>query len=842
MSLIFEAPAVLLLLIAIAAGLLGMRTRDLARAERLAVYARAGALMMLCVALAGPRFSQGASQRFIYILVDRSASVGLDSSELIKIVQAIAQPSEHTLYGVISFAKEPMIEAGFAPVLSLQEFQTDPEKTATDITSALSLALETFPRAGRREILLITDGQTEESLAAVLARARREGVPIHVWPLGGNLAEAWLSDFQVPPEATLQMPFALRVRLGATTQGTGTLLLYRNGELIQNLPVTYDIGLHELRLTDKLDAPGTYSYRAYLKAEPDQLKENNELYGVTTVPGGPQVLLVEPTEGESPVARLLRSAGLAFEQKTLKEFSALPITDYKAIVLNNIALSRLTKERRRALKHFVGNLGGGLFVIQGQAAVAGLEDQTPEELADLEELLPVSYLAPEPYQIPGLALVFVMDRSGSMGDPAGAGLSKIDVLKRSALRSLEVLDPDDWVGLIAFDADFEWIVPLKPLGNRQEFLSNIQRLSANGGTDLYFALKSAFETLEKTPARVKHILVFTDGHNNNRREREYRELYGRLAKSSVRVSTLGIDRAPNEEFLAELAAAGHGRYQRVQEFMDLPAFSLREVRRIARLRWIEGQSLVHTSERALAPPPVQGYVLTHARPAAQLLLTAAPDENPLLAFHHYGLGRVGVLNTDLEGQGAPDWLVWEGLNKLLAESLARVYRSIPREGELTLQAIRSDETLEIVADMRQGERWASGIELRATIAGPTDKEIPLTQEAPGRYRAQLERLPSGLYMVRLAAHRQGELLSETTATIPVPYTEEYRRIGLNSELVALVTRATGGEVLERPQMPPPSGKIAQESFVELWPWALVLALALFIIDLAVRKLWWLIER
>jgi Ca-activated chloride channel family protein len=172
-----------------------------------------------------------------------------------------------------------------------------------------------------------------------------------------------------------------------------------------------------------------------------------------------------------------------------------------------------------------------------------LEEQTPQELAELEELLPVSYLAPEPYEIPALALVFVMDRSGSMGDPAG-GVPKIEILKRAALRSLEVLDPEDWVGLIAFDTDFEWIVPLKPLGDRRDFQSSIQRLSANGGTDLYFALKAAFETLERQRAKVKHILVFTDGHNNTKREREYRELYKRFAQSAVRVSVLGIDRAP----------------------------------------------------------------------------------------------------------------------------------------------------------------------------------------------------------------------------------------------------------------------------------------------------------
>jgi Ca-activated chloride channel family protein len=522
----------------------------LARRSHAATLFRIGALALLCVALAGPKFAHGASDRFIYFLVDRSASIGVESAQILQIVRALAPPTEKTFYGVILFGAEPVIETSFAPALQLSEFQAEPEPAATDIASAVRLALETLPRSGRREIVLLTDGQMTSEDLSVFTRARREGVPIHVWPLGEDLSEAWVHDLKIPPDVTPGLPFPIRVQIGATTDGQGTLLLYRNEELVQNLSVQYSPGVQELRLTDKLDAPGAYSYRVYLKAEPDRLRENNQLYGATVVPGTPQVLLVERSSGESPLFRLLRRAGFSLVSTSFAAFSANPValTSYKTVILNNIPLDKLTAEQRRALKRFVADSGGGLFLIQGREAVAGLEEQTPQELADLEELLPVSYLAPEPYQIPGLALVFVMDRSGSMGDPAGRGIPKIEILKRAALRSLEVLDREDWVGLIAFDTEYSWIAPLQPLGDGREFSSNIQRLTANGGTDLYFALKAAFDTLEKTPARIKHILVFTDGHNNNKREREYRELYARVAKSSVRISTLGIDRAPNEEF------------------------------------------------------------------------------------------------------------------------------------------------------------------------------------------------------------------------------------------------------------------------------------------------------
>lgn len=847
MSVIFDAPWVLL----IWGGLLGLlwwrrsQIRSLARPERWATLLRLAALGVLVLGLAGPRLALSAADRYVYFLVDRSASTQINVNELKETLRALASPAPHTYYALMTFGAEPFIESGFAPALSLSEFQTEPDPQATNIESAVQLALETLPRRGRREIVLLSDGQpTAGDLDRALQLARRAGVPIHVWPLSFSHAEVWLDRFEIPDEVTPHVPFALRLRLGATHQSTATLLLYRNNELHQALSVALAPGVQELRVTDRLDAPGVYHYRAYLKADADQLSENNQLESATRVSSDAPVLIVEEN-GASPLARMLSSVGLSADRKTLREFLANPLalSHYKAVILNNVPLEKLPSATRELLKRYVRDLGGGLWLIQGRAAVEGLGGQTPDELAQLEEFLPVSYLVPEPYQIPGIALVFLLDRSGSMADPVRGGVPKLEILKRSVLRSLEILDPDDWVGIIAFSTDFQWINPLQPLGDRQAHRENIQKLHASGGTDLYFALKDAVQTLEKISARVKHILVFTDGHNNNKREREYRELYARLDQSTVRVSALGIDREPDEEFLRGLAHAGRGKYQPVQEFTDLPAFSLREVRRIARLRWIEGRSPVVARSLALEElPPLQGYVLTHEKPAAQVVLATAPEGDPILSFWSYGLGRVGVLNTDLEGDGSQEWLAWAELSRLVSESVAQIYRARLHEESLILHAKPTEKYLELIADVQDAQRgWASGLDVRATLSGPVFHEMVLTQIAPGRYRARLENLPSGVYGVYLTAQRDSETLAERAQIFTVSYAEEYRRLGVNIENLDKVARLTGGQFLERPILPA-AAELSRDAYTELWPWLLALALLLFLVDLTARKLLWLLER
>ncbi len=67
---------------------------------------------------------------------------------------------------------------------------------------------------------------------------------------------------------------------------------------------------------------------------------------------------------------------------------------------------------------------------------------------------------------PNLTMVFVIDHSGSMGESSGR-ISKLDLAKEAAIRSIELRNPTDRVGVIAFDDSATWVVPISDLSNPQ---------------------------------------------------------------------------------------------------------------------------------------------------------------------------------------------------------------------------------------------------------------------------------------------------------------------------------------------------------------------------------------
>ena len=61
-----------------------------------------------------------------------------------------------------------------------------------------------------------------------------------------------------------------------------------------------------------------------------------------------------------------------------------------------------------------------------------------------------------------LNIVFIIDHSGSMGETSG-GVAKLELAKEAAARSIELLFPNDRVGVIAFDDTASWVVPMTDL-------------------------------------------------------------------------------------------------------------------------------------------------------------------------------------------------------------------------------------------------------------------------------------------------------------------------------------------------------------------------------------------
>ena len=117
--------------------------------------------------------------------------------------------------------------------------------------------------------------------------------------------------------------------------------------------------------------------------------------------------------------------------------------------------------------------GKGLVMVGGPKSYgAGGYKKTP-----LEETLPVDMGVRDRQKQPDIALVVVIDKSGSMdachcntfdgGTGGGAGIEgvrKVDIGKEAILRAAAALTARDELGVVAFDEPAHWVVKTQPLG------------------------------------------------------------------------------------------------------------------------------------------------------------------------------------------------------------------------------------------------------------------------------------------------------------------------------------------------------------------------------------------
>jgi Ca-activated chloride channel family protein len=158
---------------------------------------------------------------------------------------------------------------------------------------------------------------------------------------------------------------------------------------------------------------------------------------------------------------------------------------------------------------------------------------------------------PEPAELLPRELLFVFDRSGSMG---GESIAQA----RNALRAcLRALNPGDSFNIFPFDNHVERFASA-PLPFNQANLDAADRfiggIDARGGTEIAGALRAALEQ-PRDPARLRVVVFLTDGAVANEGEL-IRELAGSL--NEARVFAFGVGSAVNRFLLDKLAAVGRG--------------------------------------------------------------------------------------------------------------------------------------------------------------------------------------------------------------------------------------------------------------------------------------------
>ncbi|WP_255990850.1 vWA domain-containing protein [Chitinolyticbacter albus] len=162
------------------------------------------------------------------------------------------------------------------------------------------------------------------------------------------------------------------------------------------------------------------------------------------------------------------------------------------------------------------------------------------------------------HALPPANLVFLVDVSGSMNDPA-----KLPLLKSSLRLLVQQLRPSDKVSLVVYASNTG--VVLEPTSDQQRILAAIEELQAGGATAGEAGIQLAYRMARKgyVAGGINRILLATDGDFNVGIDSvdELKKLVERERQSGVSLTTLGFGTGNYHEALMEqLADVGNGSY------------------------------------------------------------------------------------------------------------------------------------------------------------------------------------------------------------------------------------------------------------------------------------------
>jgi Mg-chelatase subunit ChlD len=187
------------------------------------------------------------------------------------------------------------------------------------------------------------------------------------------------------------------------------------------------------------------------------------------------------------------------------------------------------------------------------------------------ETIPAGSVASPPAA--GRAVVVVIDVSGSMSyDPLG-GTTKLEFEQATARSVLAALTPNDWFGVLAFNDQQAWALPLAPLAGaeqRQVAEAAIDDLSASGGSELHPALLVAVDALQAAEPPEKFLVVLSDGKSRTGTPEQYRAAAQAAADGGIVISTVAIGSDADTTLMQSLAEIGGGRYHLVTGPEEVP--------------------------------------------------------------------------------------------------------------------------------------------------------------------------------------------------------------------------------------------------------------------------------
>jgi uncharacterized membrane protein len=818
----FDHPWVLLLLLAPLAWA-AWEWRESSR--RLALGLKAGAFLLIVLALSGPRMTVYQSKVAVVVLADTSASVSPDDLGRASAIASEVERSRGRHWTrVMPFARgtrSVTLEERGKNGLHLGHTAAEAGR-GTNLEGAIRDGVASLPAGMVPRLLLVSDGNENlGSVARAIWQAEQLGVPVDTIALAGRPKPGLrLESVSIPGQVFSGERFAIDVAVESPRSVPAAVELTAEGKVIGNSQVDLSPGMNRLRLQASVNSVGAIALAGKISAA--GLGEARFENSVTM--RSPRVLLVskDPAASEEHLLRALQAN--QFEVQHAPGGVPPKLDDFQLVVINNWDMESIPATSKAALEDYVKK-GGGLMWIAGERNVYVEKKGKPED--PLERTLPAK-LAP-PRSPEGTAVVLIIDKSSSMEG------RKIELARLAAIGVVENLRPIDSVGVLIFDNSFQWAVPIRKAEDRATIKKLISGITPDGGTQIAPALTEAYQRVLPQTAVYKHIVLLTDGISE---EGDSMQLTKEALANHVTISTVGLGQDVNRAFLEKVAINAEGKSYFLNDPTGLEQILLRDV---------EEHTGVTAVEKAITPkvikqagvlegvgiesvPQLKGYVRYQARPTSDTIL-AADREDPLLVRWQLGLGRAAVFTSDAKTRWAANWVAWPGFDKLWAN----IFRDLlPHAQQSETSADFDRATGELVVDYRLSREVPDPGKAPDIFAiGPSGFQAPLKLDkvTTGHYRGRLNiGQTQGLFRVRP--------LVESKAFPEVGFyrqEEEMQEYGNNSELLRQIAKSTGGRFNVKPRDVFEASGRSIAVTMELWPGLLAVAVLLNLAELILRK-------
>ncbi len=754
---------------------------------------------------------------------------------------AIAAKGERDNVQVIAFAKGPY-KVALEEDGTLKEIprpKTEDEGLGTDVSSAVRMAYGMFPQDHLKRLVIVSDGnETRGDVMAEAYKASAFGIKIYNKEIEyEQRPEVLIRSMDFPEDIKLGEPFKIVTRVFSNQEVKATFQLWQNDFKDGNQTVDLKKGVNEIVMETEVFEKGFRTFKLEMKVDgPDHFKPNNTFVYSANVRGKPRVLYIEgEMRSRHYLERALRNENFEVETRgpygvptTLEEFE-----NFDLVLVSDLPAIHLSLNQMQLIDQYTKELGGGFIMAGGESSFGpGGYYGTY-----IEKVLPVEFDSEKKRKTPTLALMLLIDKSGSMnGD-------RIELAKDAAKATVEILQRTDKVGVGAFDDGVMPLVRMQTASNRVRILSDISRLRASGGTNIPSALSYAYENLAITPAKLRHVILLTDGHSDG--GAIFTEILPALRIEGITVSTVAVGSSSDTTLLRRIAEGGGGRYYYTNDPYNVPRIFMKETSTVSRSSMVEEPFRPRIIKRVQvlegiewgSSPYLLGYVSTKAKRQAEVIMVSDYGE-PILARWRNGLGKVVAFTSDLKNRWGVEWLRWPGYSKFWSQLIRDTMRANDKDSLAMTATVEQGRARIVVDAIGDDDRFINDLESKVAITPPSGKpeSVDLIQTAAGRYEANIPLAQYGSYGLKATHDKDGDTIAVSLGSVSYPYPQEYQFVEPNRPVMKRAADVGGGTTNPDVKLLfDPQGEEVKYRR-ELWPWFVIIALVLLVFDLALRRI------